>query len=471
MKRIIVVFFLLLPILTAAQTNQLRQRMAGSAFLENASYDMLMRLSDEAGGRWIGSPQNEQGMQILMEELRKHGLNPRLEKFSVPGWERGADEVRMITPSDRVFRAVALGYVDHTPTFDAPLAWVNRGYSSDFDSLNAGGHIALVTQEAWNGHEELLRAEVIRNAAKAGALAVLFINDKKGRMTMSGMSNFQGQPAAVPAFSLTWEEGQRLYRLLDRGVQVMMRVTTNSHCVPVESANVGCTLPGTRPEKIVVGAHFDSWDVGQGSIDNGLGTAILFDVARIFAALTPNNERTIEFVWFNGEEMGLWGSRKYVEAHSEEAIITMVNMDMTGSPRGFNAMGNDHLKPVLESLARQLRGFDMSRGVISTPWTNSDHQPFMVAGIPAISPLGHLDPEMVATYHDYGDTFDLVNRRYLSEAAAVVSILTYELANNVSIPLQRRSPAEIRDFLTRHGLDKRLKKQGEWPFESGDNVR
>ncbi|HOJ05762.1 MAG TPA: M28 family peptidase [Bacteroidota bacterium] len=459
--------FLLLTLLLApavyGQSTELQQRMAGSAFLDNASYDMLMRLSDEAGGRWIGSAQNELGMRILMEELRKHGLEPRLERFTVPGWVRGKDEVRMLQPSERVFRAVALGYVDRTPAFEAPLAWGNRGYAGDFDSLRVSGAVALVTQEALAGREELLRAEAIANAARAGARAILFINDKKGRMTLSGMSNFHGEPAAIPAYSLTWEEGQRLRRLLERGVAVNMRITTESHCLPVESANVVCTFPGRRAENIVVGAHFDSWDVGQGSIDNGLGTAILFDVARILRALAPSNERGIELVWFNGEEMGLWGARKYVEMHAGDAIAAMVNMDMTGSPRGFNAMGSDHLVPLLAEVSAGLRGFEMSRGIMNRPWTNSDHQPFMTAGIPTITPLGHLDKEMVETYHDFGDTFDLVNKRYLSEAAAVVSILTHALANHPTLPVLRRSAEETRAWLTRFGLESRLRKQGEWP--------
>jgi Zn-dependent M28 family amino/carboxypeptidase len=465
LKAITIVVFLLSPLTSSAQTTDIRQRLVGSAFLDNASYDMLMRLADEAGGRWIGSPQNELGMRILTDELRQHGLDAREEPFTVPGWQRGDDEVRMITPSDRVFRAVALGYVDQTPAFEAPLAWGNRGYRGDFDTLSVHGSVALLTQEALSGAEQLLRAEAIRNAAEAGARAVLFINDKKGRMTLSGMSNFQGAAAPIPAFSITWEEGQRLFRLLRRNVAVTMRITTNSRCLPVSSANIVCTLPGKSTEKIVVGAHFDSWDVGQGAIDNGLGTAILFDVARILRSIAPENERTIEFVWFNGEEMGLWGAKKYVEQHRHESIVAMINMDMTGSPRGFNCMGNEHLTPALTDLLQQLRGFDMSRGVASRPWTNSDHQPFMLAGIPAITPLAHLPREMVETYHDFGDTFDLVNKRYLSEAAAVVAILVHELANNTGIPALRRTDEETRAWLIEHGLDERLKKQEEWPFD------
>ena len=465
-SRILAAIILLLSAMpAAAQSPDLHQRMAGSAFLDNASHTMLMRLSDEAGGRWIGSPQNARGMEILMEELRRHGLTPRLEKFSVPGWVRGADEVRMIAPSDRVFRAVALGYVDRTPAFEAEVTWVNRGTETDFDSLQATGTIALVTQEGQAGKETPLRSEIIRAAAAAGARAVLFINDKKGGLLLCGMGNFQGEPAPVPAFSITWEEGQRLKRLIDRDVPVRMRITAESRCTPVESANVVCTLPGNSDEKIVVGAHFDSWDIGQGSVDNGVGTAVLFDVARILAAISPRNERTIELVWFNGEEMGLWGSRRYVEMHATDRIAAMVNMDMTGSPRGFSAMGNDHFLPLLKELVAEMRGYEMSSGVINGLWTNSDHQPFMVAGIPTITPLGHLDRETVATYHDFGDTFDLVNKRYLSETAGVVSILVHELANRTSIPYIRRSPAETAEYLRKGGLETRLRRQGEWPFE------
>lgn len=447
-----------------AQGTEMHRRLAGSAFVDNASYDMLMRLSDEAGGRWIGSRQNELGLDILQEELRKQGLTPRLERFTVPGWVRGRDEVRMIAPSDRVFRAVALGYVQKTAPFEAELTWANRGYPEDFDTVDVAGNVVLVTQEKLNGHHSLLRAEVIRNARDAGALAVLFINDKKGRMLLCGMSNFGGHPAPVPAFSLTREEGKRLQRLLHRKVPVRMRITTESYCTEVESANVVCTLPGKSAEKIVVGAHYDSWDIGQGSIDNGLGTAILFDVARLLQDLSPENSRTIEFVWFNGEEMGLWGSRKYVEKHRDDDIVGVINMDMTGSPRGFSAMGNDHFLPLLHELVSSLRGFDMSRGVINRAWTNSDHQPFMLAGIPTITPLGHLDKHMVETYHDFGDTFDLVNKKYLSEAAAVVSILAYELAQRTDIPLVRRSEHETVEFLREQNLEDRLRRQGEWEF-------
>ena len=89
----------------------------------------------------------------------------------------------------------------------------------------------------------------------------------------------------------------------------------------------------------------------------------------------------------------------------------------------------------------------------------------MLAGFPTITPLGHLDRETVATYHDFGDTFDLVNKRYLSEAAGVVAILAWELARRTDIPLVRRTAEETAEYLRAGGLEDRLRRQGEWHFE------
>ena len=84
-------------------------------------------------------------------------------------------------------------------------------------------------------------------------------------------------------------------------------------------------------------------------------------------------------------------------------------------------MGSDEFVPFLEKLVSGLNGFDLSDGVKSRPWTNSDNQPFMLHGIPTFGLMAHLDEESVKYYHSAGDSFDKVNKKYLSDAAAVVS--------------------------------------------------
>jgi Iap family predicted aminopeptidase len=456
--------FLTLSSHSLAQSPPDPRPVLGSAFVDNASYEFLRGLCDNAGGRLVGSKQNAMAMDILQRELTALGVESRREPFSFPGFVRGDDEVRMLAPIDRKLRAVALGYTEKTPAFEAGLVSVGQGAEEDYARLDVKGLIALANSEHVPDRPELLRYEVIDIAARHGARAVLFINDKSGGMTMVGVANFQGTPSPVPAYSLTFEEGKWLQRLVEHKEQVRMRITTESHCARLESANIVATFPGTRPDKIVIGAHFDSWDVSQGAIDNGIGSAILLDVARLLHRFAGTRLYTVECVWFNGEELGLIGAKRYVERHGGERIAAMINMDMTGSPTGFTAMGYDAVVPFLESFTARMNGFNLSSKIHNSPWTNSDHQAFMLAGIPTISPLGKLEPEQVKHYHDLGDTFDKVDRKQLSEAAGVVAVLALEMADNADLVWTRRSPAETVEFLKKHKLEERLRKQKEWPF-------
>ncbi|MGE5680592.1 MAG: M28 family peptidase [Bacillota bacterium] len=450
--------------LAAQDTNENWNKLAGSAFIENHSYDMLQMLCDQAGGRMMGSANNQKAMNILSEELKKYGLNAKLEPFTVPGWVRGEDEVVMTLPVEKHLLAIALGYIDKTPEFEAEAFFAGYGFSSDYKSQDLKGKIALVTSERPKGKEPLLRYEAIDIASQMGAKAILFINDNAGTLNLAGTGNFQGTPAPIPAFSLNYEEGMWLKRLLEKGQKVKLSINTRSYCKVTETSNLVFSLPGKVKEKIVIGAHFDSWDISQGAIDNGIGSAILFDVARLINRYSPNNYYSIDFVWFNGEEFGLWGSKKYVEMHKSDNIAAMINMDMTGAPTGFNVMGFEEFIPFFEQLKTKLNGFDLTSGVVNIPYTNSDHIPFMFRGIPTFSLQAHLEDEMVRYYHSSGDTFDKVNKKYLSEASAVVCIMLSALANFEKLSSGQKNPGEMADLFRKYHLDDRLKRQKEWIY-------
>lgn len=444
--------------------NNLRM-MVGSAYLENKSYNMLERLCDEAGGRILGSVVNEKAMSIMKDELKKIGYDAKLEKFSIHGWVRGDDQVIMKSPTERKLQAVALGYVDKTPTFTANVIFAKYGFDEDYKNLDVKDKIVLVTQEAPQGKEQLLRYQALDIAVKHGAKAILYINDRSGFLNLAGMGNFQGNKTKIPAYSLTYEEGKWLERLIEKNLSVKIEMTTNSFCKEINSANIVASLEGKVKSKIVIGAHFDSWDLGQGAVDNGVGTAILFDVARLLKTFSPNNYYSIDFVWFNGEEFGLWGSKKYVEMHKQDSIIAMINMDMTGTPTGFNVMGFDEFIPFFENIKTQLNGFNLSSGVVSSPGTNSDHMYFMFDGIPTFEIQAHLDENMYKFYHERGDTFDKVNEKYLSDASAVVSVLVDKLSNATNLKFKRKSEHEMVELFKHYGLDKKLKNQGEWIYK------
>ncbi len=460
------IFLSVLSLSAYAEKDDVWYDIIGSAYLDNTSYSVLERICDEAGGRHAGTENNEKAMDILIEELVKVNCNPKVERFEFAGWVRGEDKVEMLEPTYSQLRAVALAFVDSAPAFVAEAIFLKHGFPEDFEKIDVKGKIIIITEEHPKGKEKLLRYEIIQNAASHGAAAALFVMDKEGGIVQDGVSNFQGEPASVPAFSVSMEDGRRIMRLLDRNVPVKIRIDPNSYCLKQETGNIIVSFPGRSEKKIVIGGHFDSWDLGTGGVDNGHGTAILFDIARLIHKYCPVNEYSIELVWFNGEELGLLGSKNYVDVHGKENILAMINLDMTGSPTGFNAMGYDEFVPFFEKMAEQMEGFNMKNGVTSKPWTNSDHMYFMFAGIPSFTLHAHLEKPMYWYYHDYNDTFDKVDIRYLSDAAAIISILTYELANGTELPYKRYSKQETMKLLIDNNLDERLKRQKEWIFDN-----
>jgi Iap family predicted aminopeptidase len=448
-----------------------RTTLVGSAYTGAQAHRILARLTDEAGGRLMGTSGNKIGLEILRKELLAAGLTSSLEPFTAPGWRRGEDRIELTSPVQRTLRAAALGYSDRVSPFEDTVVFAGFGYAEEYGPTRAKGKIVLVTSEAPPGKTPLLRYEAIDIAASQGARAILFINEKRGGMLLLGVGNFQGKPNAIPAFSVTFEEGKWMERLLKGGRSVTARLEVRSECKPVESANLVARLPGRRPQKILVGAHLDSWDISQGAMDNGMGSAILFDLARLLAACSPKNEYTIEFVWFNGEELGLWGSKRYAEQHAPAEIAAVVNLDMTASPVSFNAMGYDEAVPFLERIVRELPGYALDETIQNTPWTNSDQQPFLLKGIPSIGIGGRLNPEDVRFYHDFGDTFDKVHRQSLSDAVAVGAVLVASLANSADLSFRHKTREEIIASFQKDKVDERLKRQKEWPFETEESPR
>lgn len=462
-KSIFFVFFLgfTIPFYSFAQKAEWKDILSFS-FFQNRGYYVLQRLCDEAGGRLAGTPENEKALQILIEEGTRDSLNIQLEEFDFPGWSRGNDSLILIKPYRKVLRSVALGFNNPTEIFQASIVFANFGYEEDYQNLDIKGKIVLVTQERPKNREELLRYEAIEIASRKGAKAILFMNDKPGGLVLAGVGNFQGNPNPIPAFSITFEDGQMLKRLISNNVPVVLKISSNSYCRAAKSKNAILTIKGQSPKKIVVGGHFDSWDISQGAVDNGVGIAVLYEIARNLSRF-KNFYYSIEIVWFNGEELGLWGSKRYVEKHKNEVAL-MINLDMPGDPTGFNTMGFSSLDSIAKSVVSLLDGFALKDGVVSKPWTNSDHMYFMFEGIPSLTILGWMDEFMYHHYHDFGDTFEKVNRRYISNAANLISLLVFEIANS-KINFERLERNEVIELLKKNGLETRLKKQKEWKFD------
>lgn len=444
--------------LFATPDDAVRERLMGAAFLDNQSYHLLEEMTNLYGGRLAGTDSNEKSMQMLQQALNAHSIANHRESFTFPGWERREDSATLLHPLKRELRSIAMGYVDQHPTFNAELVYLGKGSESEIPE-NARDKIGLLAANV-----KLSQESIQSFATNHGIKGLLLTNRKNGGQLLARTANYSGDPSPIPIYSVTEEEGHWLKRLIESGQHPRVQLSTRSVVKDISCDNLVATLPGKVSKKIVIGAHFDSWDLGQGALDNGLGIAQAYDITRLIAKINPENHYTIETVWFNAEEFGLFGSYAYMERHKDDDIVAMINMDMVGNPLGANAMGFVSLIPSLKQFSQSMGGLSLPRPVVNAPWLGSDHMPFINHGIPSITLNAPIDPDAVAFYHDFGDTFEKVDKETLSKSIGILSLLTYQLANDPELDRPRLTQEETIELLKNARLDVRMKRYNIWPF-------
>ncbi len=432
-----------------------RASLLGDAILSNQGYELLETLTTRFGHRMAGTEGNTRSMDFLEGELRSLGITTRRETFTVPGWTRGDDRVTLLDPGPRPVRAVAIGYVNAHEPVEAGLVFIG---SRNFGNLNADdtrGKIGVAAPNMRFTHRDY---ETLVDTY--GLRGMLLINRVNGGQLLARTGNLDGIPTPLPVYSITAEEGSWMVRQLEDGSDLRVLIETESRSSDIEVDNLIAVFPGRSDQVVVVGGHFDSWDLGQGALDNGVGVAQLFDLARLLNTHSVVNEHTVEIAWFNAEEWGLWGSIDYTERHDLSAVRAMLNLDMVGDPIAVNAMGFDELVPFLETWSESLGAWDFRKEVANKTWLGSDHHPFILNGVPSITFNAPFDPEDVRYYHDFGDTFDKVDRVMLARSTALVALLTYELANDTESGVRNYSPQETAELFRKAGLVDLAKQLG-----------
>ncbi|MBM3492708.1 MAG: M20/M25/M40 family metallo-hydrolase, partial [Armatimonadetes bacterium] len=261
----------------------------------------------------------------------------------------------------------------------------------------------------------------------------------------------------IPSVGIANEDGQRLRRALGDGMRPSVSIKMANSVGDGVAHNVIAEITGTgsSDEVVFAGAHLDSWDVGQGATDNGLGCAIVLEAARALRSRPGRPTRTIRFALWAAEETGLHGSRAYVANHAAELdrIVGVMNFDMTGDPHGYWMPGNEDAPGFLRDLARRLAPLGMREEFGHKPGLHSDHQPFMLAGVPVLALTGRLpDGGGGHYYHTAGDTFEKVSLPGLCRAAAVAAHTLWALAEAPERPYRRKSREEVDAMMAAAGL-------------------
>lgn len=443
---------------TSAVPADVADRLLAEAFGRPRGYEALRELCDRVGGRISGTALGAAAEDWGLAWFHAAGLDrPRFDAFEVAVWERGWLDATVTGPNGWTLAALAHGFSPGSCDVTAPAIDVGHGLPEDYERLGglARDSIALCDEGAPQGRRAPHRTEKLAWAAAYGAAGLMIGGSAPGCLPRTGVCHRARSP--IPSMGISQEDAGRLQRALKDGLRPVVRIRMANSISTGVARNVLADIPGAdlRDEIVLAGAHLDSWDVAQGATDNGLGCAIVLQAAHALAATGRSPRRTIRFALWAAEETGLHGSRRYVAENEQalDSIAAVMNFDMTGDPYGYWTPGHRAPHPLLRALADQLAPLGMRQDFSSAAGLHSDHQPFMLAGVPIVGLAARLpDGGGGHYYHSAGDTFEKVSLPALCRAGAVAAHTLWALADAPERPFSRLTPNEVDEMISEAGL-------------------
>ena len=415
-----------------------------------------MELLEKIGfTRIAGSPEEEKAAQILKEECDKLGVPAIIQPFEI---EQGIVEeatLEILEPFQQEIPVTGYQCAQNTPEggLEAPFLYVEN--ADDVSLSDARGKIVLV-----NGY---MRVPLFRKLMKAGVAGIVTmegqLRDKREETDLSTRKLRR----TLRAFGNVPMVHTRVLDAIDmvRKGACKARLVLKGRTEEWTSHNVIATVLGTeKPEEIVsFGAHYDSVDFSKGVYDNGAGSVINMEVLRYFAENPP--KRTLKFVWYGSEEIGLEGSWAYVKAHKEEleAHKLMINVDVGGPVLGVDritATAEKELASYLEYFVK-IHGFtaEVKQGIYS-----SDSIPFADSGVPGVN-FSRDGAPGAAYIHDRFDTLSFLSAEMLEKTTRIVLEFGKEMANAALVPVERKIPQNIVEDVEKYLYKKELSEAAE----------
>jgi len=451
------------------------QKLRDEALASDYAWLQAAHLTENIGPRLSGSPQAQQAVDYVASELRRLGLDVKLEKVMVPHWVRGEERAELTifpgqppsvsdertaggqqAPTAQKIVLTALGNSSATPAdgLTADIIVVNS-----FDELAAmgrdkvAGRIVLFNEKfdkhmaaAGHGLEAYETAVAYRGrgplaAQQLGASAALVrtVGGADFRLPHTGNS----ARAGIPAAAVTAEDADLIADLSKQGRVVMHLVLTPQTLPDEVSYNVIADLRGREhPEQIVIASgHLDSWDLGTGAIDDAAGVAVAMQAANLCEQLGLQPSRTLRVIAWMNEENGSRGSTAYMADYKDSLPnhVAAIESDLGANhPLGFVGFWDPGALPVLKEIAATLAPIGANL-VEATGESGADIDPMADAGVPVFSPMQ--DSRFYFNYHhSAADTLDKIDPRELAENAAVMAVLSYALAD-MRQPLPRTPPS------------------------------
>jgi carboxypeptidase Q len=415
------------------------ERIVSAALADSGvAWNKLARFLDYSGNRFTGSAALERGIDWMLAEMKKDGLdNVRGEPAMVPHWVRGAESATLVQPRVAKLPMLGLGGSIATPKggITAEVMVV-----STFDELTrraaeAKGKIVLFDAPFTSyGQTVAYRREGAIAASKSGAVASLIrsVTPYSLRTPHTGQMAYDSAVKKIPHAAITVEDAMMIHRMIDRGEKVVVRIEMEAQTLPdVPSRNAIGEIRGSeKPDEVVVmGGHSDSWDVGQGAMDDGGGIVVAWEALNLIKRLGLKPKRTIRVVgWVNEETMGR-GGLAYRDAHKAEADKHVLVVESDGgvfAPQSFGFTGSDSARVIMKQIAALLGR--VGPIAIGANGGGADIEPMMALGVPGAG-LEVDGSRYFWFHHTDADTVDKLDPAEMQRCVAAMAVLAFIVAD------------------------------------------
>jgi carboxypeptidase Q len=409
-----------------------------AALADSGAYARLTELVDRFGARFSGTDNLERALDWILEEMRRDGLeNVRGEPVMVPVWVRGQESAELLEPFRRRLPMLGLGGSVATPPggITAQVLAVSSFQELSDRAAEARGRIVLFDVPFTTyGETVRYRSAGAVAAARAGAVASLIrsVTPHSQQTPHTGMMSYVDSVPRIPHAAITVEDAMLLHRLQQRGGRVVVRLAMEARTLPDrQSRNVIGELRGReRPDEVVVmGGHIDSWDVGQGAMDDGGGVVAAWEALRLLKRLGLRPRRTIRVVGWTNEENGLRGGEAYRDAHRAELAGHVLAIETDAgvfTPRGFGFQGSDSALALVGGIGALLER--VGAGAITRGGGGADIGPIMREGVPGMGLA--VDGERYFWFHHTdADTIDKLDPRQMGLCVAALAVMAYVVAD------------------------------------------
>ncbi|MBN2384869.1 M28 family peptidase [bacterium] len=422
-------------------------------------------------GRFSGSEQGLAAGNFIEQTLKEYGLSQvHKQVFTKTNWQRGELVFEMIEPVQLSLPAIALPYA---PACSAEFELIDCGMGMPEQIRAVGekirGKAVLIDDSNPSDGPKLHRLQKYVNVLEAGAAAFLFAHGNEGMLAPTGSLAFHHDRdinQALPSLGIAREIGQELRYWLEQG-PVRIRLQMTNTLEPGQDWNIVGDIPGKQTDNspyLIIGGHYDGHDIAHAAFDNATGTVVVMEVARILAQNPDRLERSIRFVLFSGEEMGLIGSHYYVKhkKHELDTILFVLNLDCVGAASDpvLCLQNAPEWEPILKNCIQHI-GAPIQIENHLVPF--SDHFPFVLHGVPGAFCYTPMSTGR-GWGHTIADTFEKVSMPILQRMAMYMSRIMYRLANSQELPRQRKTAGHVLQSIKDFHLEQMMRYEGHWPF-------